>query len=70
MNNGLPSLILRVLGYRCLNERESKYLIWRFGFNMSERQIAIMDERAITQQAVSFIIRGACRKIKLSSRNI
>lgn len=62
--NGLAPLILRVLGYKHLNAREAKYLIWRYGCGLTYKQIVEMDGVDITPHAACMVILRACRKIK------
>ncbi len=52
-----------------LTGREIKYLIWRFVYKKTDKEIARLDGRRISRSAVSFIICKTYKKIKLYSGN-
>jgi hypothetical protein len=60
------SLFLRILSYR-LEGREIKYLMWRFYYNKTDEEIAKLDNKKITRQAINLIIKSAYIKIKLNN---
>lgn len=47
-----------------LSGREMKYLMWRFALNKENKEIAALDNKNITSQAVQFIIKGGIEKIR------
>ncbi len=61
------SLFLLVLSYP-LTGREINYLMWRFYFRMTTKEIAKFDGLKITRQAVNLVIVNAYKKIKLNFR--
>jgi hypothetical protein len=57
-------LFLRVIDYTFLNSRETKYLIWKFYWKLTDNQIAKFDGRRVGHQAINLVINDTYRKIR------
>ena len=71
MDGEIATLMLRILGYKCLNEKETRYLIWKYGFRKTGREIAMLDDMKSSKQSsqiVNMVILRSCRKIKSENR--
>lgn len=60
-------LYYRLLHYH-LSAREMNYLLWRFYNRKKELEIARLDGRKITRQAVNIVIAKAYKKMRLNFR--
>lgn len=49
-----------------LNEKEIKYLIWRFCCKKKDKEIIKLESRKMSRQAINLVIRNAYKKIKLN----
>lgn len=61
---GFCKLFLRVICFKGLTARQTKYLIWKFYFNMSDIEIAKYDGLKVGRAAISLVICNAFRTIR------
>lgn len=66
----LTSFLLKVLKLGKLNGREIKYLLWRFYYKKTDMQIAKLDDRNVTRQAINKVLRDTFKKIRGENKSL